>query len=300
MRRILTICLVLMVFLPLSLAPVLGREATAPHLAALINLEKVLQGKKTATIDAGGGVILELTDVDGIMQQNLTIRADGQDLVKLEGGKFIACARLEEGPVTYWAISEFTGGAHCCGQFAFLARAAKGQPVRYLGQTLGYNGGPRDFPGSFLYRQGRLYFKSFDNRFDYFHSSHAECMLVNVPRTYYRLSPTSLSVDNLAFKEVYLKEAAAVDQKIRQQAQRQGRKPEAILRPGFGSGFDSLTFSDNLGQLLVERTILYLYAREDNKAWDTFRQSVQHFYQTTRWVPELQQEITKILGENPY
>jgi hypothetical protein len=292
-RRILAISVVLLV----CLAPAL---VAAAHLAGVTNLEKALEGKQTATVDAGGGVSLVLTAVDGMVRQNLVILADGKKLRDLEGGRFMACARVEADPATFWAISEFTGGAHCCGQFVFLARAAAGQPVRYLGKTMGYNGGPRDFPGSFKERQGQIYFESFDNRFDYFHASHADSMLVNVPQFYYRLSPTALVVDNLPFKDTYLKEAAAADQQIRQQVKGRSRKPEAILRPGFGPGFDGTVFSDNLGQLLVKRTILYLYAREDRKAWDTFKQDVTRFYRTSGWVPELHREITKILSQHPY
>jgi hypothetical protein len=279
--------------------PAQAGVAITARLAAVFNLEKALAGKKTAIVDVGGGVTLELTAVDGTVRQNLVILANGKKLKELESGRFMACAREEAEPATYWAISEFTGGAHCCGRFIFLARAAKGQPVRYLGKTTGYNGGPRDFPGSFKERQGQLYFESFDDRFDYFHASHADSMLVNVPRFYYRLSPIALTVDNRPFKDVYLKEAAAVDRQVRQQADRRGSKSEAMLRPGFGPGFDNMVFTDNLGQLLVKRTILYLYAREDRKAWDTFKRDVPRFYRTA-WVPELQQGITKILNEHPY
>ena len=60
----LTSFFVLLVFL------VQGAPASAPHLTAVISLEKVLVGKKTATVDAGGGVSLELTAVDGIWRQN--------------------------------------------------------------------------------------------------------------------------------------------------------------------------------------------------------------------------------------
>jgi hypothetical protein len=299
-RRTLATCLIFLVLLLQALTPALARDALPPRLAAVVNLEKVLEGKRTASVDAGGGVTLELVGVAAHWRQNLTILADGRKLEELEGGRFMACARVEAGPATYWAISEFTGGAHCCGQFFFLARGASSEKVRYLGKTTGYNGGPRDFPGSFKYQQGHNYFEGFDDRFDYFHASHADSMLVNVPRFYYRLSPTALTVDNLPFKEVYLKEAAGVDQQVRQQAHRQGPKPEAILRGGYQAGFEGMTFSDNLGQLLVKRTILYLYAREDRTAWDTFKRDVQRAYRTTVWVPELQQEIKKILSEHPY
>ena len=292
--RTLAISLVSLIFLTS------GVLAAVPRLTAVINLEKALAGKQTATVDAGDGVSLALTAVAGLVRQNLVILADGKKLQELDGGRFMACARVDAAPATYWAISEFTGGAHCCGQFAFLARAAKGQPVRYLGKTMGYNGGPRDFPGSFQERQGQLYFESFDDRFDYFHASHADSMLVNVPRFYYRLSPLALTVDNLPFQAVFLREVAAVNQQIRQQANRRYRQPEAILSPGYSPGFESMAFSNALGQLLVKRTILYLYAREDRLAWDSLKRDVPRFYRTTAWVPELQQEIEKILKEHPY
>jgi hypothetical protein len=298
-NRILAVGVLLLVLLAQALTPAQAGEIAAPS-PAVVNLEPVLEGKSTASVNAGGGVTLELATVDSRFGQNLTIMADGRQVQKLEGGRFMACARLEAGPVTYWAIGEFTGGAHCCGQFAFLARPAAGQPVRYLGQTVGYNGGPRDFPGSFMARQGQLYFESYDNRFDYFHTSHAESLLVNVPETYYRLTPAAITVDNRPFKDVYMKEAAAVDGKIRQQATPQDGKAKAILKPGFSPGFENLMFSDTLGQLLVKRTILYLYAREDKLAWDTLKRDVSRYYLTSAWVPQLQQEIIKTLGASPY
>lgn len=61
-----------------------------------------------------------------------------------------------------------------------------------------------------------------------------------------------------------------------------------------------MTFSDALGQLIVKRTILYLYAREDRTAWDSFKRDVERTYRTAAWVPELQQEIKKILSQHPY
>ena len=299
-NRILALGVLCLVFLTQTLTPAQAQKMAGAGLAAVVNLETLLEGKSTATVNVGGGVTLGLAAADGGFRQNLTILADGRQVQKLAGGRFIACARLEAGPITYWAISEFTGGAHCCGQFAFLARAAAGQPVGYLGQTMGYNGGPRDFPGLFTYRQGQLYFESFDNRFDYFHTSHADSLLVNVPRTFYRLTPTALTVDNTPFKQEYMNDAAAVDGKIRRRAAPQDGKAEAILRPGSAPGFENMMFFDILGQLLVERTILYLYAREDQLAWDTFNRDVSRYYRTSAWVPQLQQEILKTLKAHPY
>ena len=299
-NRILAAAVLWSVLLAQALTPAQAQEMASPPLAAVVDLEHVLEGKSTATVNVGGGLTLVLAVAPGKFGQGLTILADGQQVQQLEGGKFIACARLEVGPITYWAIAEFTGGAHCCGQFAFLARAGAGQPVRYLGQTRGYNGGPRDFPGSFVYRQGQLYFESLDDRFDYFHASHADCLLVNVPRYYYRLTPTALTVDNLPFKDKYMSEAAGLDQEIRRQAAPQDGKAQAMLKPGLAPGFENMMFFDTLGQLLVKRTILYLYAREDQMAWDTLKRDVSRYYATSDWVPQLQQEIYKTLRADPY
>ena len=107
-------------------------------------------------------------------------------------------------------------------------------------------------------------------------------------------------MNNIPFKPEYLNDAAAVDGKIRQQATPQDGKANAILRPGFSPGFENMMFSDTLGQLLVKRTILYLYAREDQKAWDTLKRDVSRYYLTSAWVPQLQEEILKTLRASPY
>jgi hypothetical protein len=299
MSRIVAIVLAVGLFLAPTIFPTPTRGASGPDLARVVNLESLLEGRASASADAGGGVTLKLTAGTDPMQ-DLAILADGRVLKKLEGGRFTACARLEAGGATFWSIAEYTGGAHCCAQFTFLARAAAGQPVRFLGQTAGYNGGPRDFPGSFVSRGGQLYFVSYDNRFDYFHASHAESLLVNVPRTHYLITPTALRIDNLPFKDVYVKEAAEVDREISQEAARRNGKPQALLRPGFGAGFEGLAFADTLGQLLVKRSILYLYAREDKVAWDTFNRDVSRYYQTSAWAKQLQQEIAGLMRTAPY
>ena len=74
----------------------------------------------------------------------------------------------------------------------------------------------------------------------------------------------------------------------------------AILKPGFGSGFANAEFSDPMGQLLVKRTILYLYAREDHKAWNSLKQGVARYYRTSAGVPQLQREIAKTIHSRPY
>jgi hypothetical protein len=280
----------------------LQAETMAPfRVTAQGDLQKALAGKRTLEVDAGGGVVLKITaGGEGPWQQNLAVLADGRPLCNLEGGGFLAYARLEDRPASYWVVSEFTGGAHCCGRYHFLSRPAPGEPVRYLGVTAGHNGGPLPLPGRFLSEAGRLYFKSLDNRFDYFHASHADCLLVNFPPTFYRLTPTALKVDNQPFKEIYLAALGPVAKESRAQLARRRGKPPAILKPWFGQGFNELQFSDTLGQLLVKRTILYLYAREDREAWQSLNAAVAQDYQTSQWLAELRREMLAKLAEAPY
>ena len=261
-----------------------------PPLAASGSLENLRQEKEPATLDAGGGLTMKLTG-GGNFQENLLLADRGRQVQDLEGGKFLDYARLEQGPATYWVISEFTGGAHCCARYHVLARPVASQAVRYLGATGGDNGGPQPLEKSFIIRQGQLYLKRFDNRFDYFHASHADSLLVNVPPVFYRLTPHSLTLDNAPFKDVYLKEARRVEEEIRQQqAQRRG-KLQAILGPGPVPTHEFLQFTDPLGQLLVRRTILYLAAGEEQSAWESLARDVRRYYQSDKYLPELRREI---------
>jgi hypothetical protein len=50
----------------------------------------------------------------------------------------------------------------------------------------------------------------------------------------------------------------------------------------------------------VERTILYLYAREDQKAWEALKRDVARYYLTSAWAPQLQQEISQLMEQHPY
>jgi hypothetical protein len=291
----------------LSLLLILGvlplkAETMAPfRLAAQGDLPKGMAGKRTLEVDPGGGVVFKITaGGPGPWQQNLAVLADGRPLCHLEGGGFLAYARLEDSPAGYWVVSEYTGGAHCCGRYHFLSRPAPGQPVRYLGVTAGQNGGPLPLAGLFFSRAGRLYFKSLDNRFDYFHASHADSLLVNFPPTFYRLTPSALKVDNLPFKEIYLAALEPVAREIQAQLARRRGKPPAILKPWIGEGFKGSQFSDNLGQLLVKRSILYLYAREDREAWQSLNAALAQDYQTSQWLPELRREMLAKLAEAPY
>lgn len=269
-------------------------------LAADVCLEGLTEKKKEASADLGDGVSVQIFQGKFPMQQNLVVLDRGQKLKELESGKFIQAISFESGPSRFWIISAFSGGAHCCGVYYIFCRPERGQPLRSLGETPGHNGGPLKLKGSVLFGNGEIYFADLDNRFDYFHESHAGSLLVNVPQVFYRLRPDSMQLDNGPFKQGYLKAVARLDGEIAKVAAGRRGKPEAILSPGFGSGYEGLHFSDNLGQLLVKRTILYIYARENARAWQSLETDVKKYYRTARWLPELRREIQGMMSQKPY
>jgi hypothetical protein len=284
----------------LGLAPELA--LAQPHVFSEIDLSSRLEGKKEAVIEGGHGLVLRLTAPPNgrPFGEKLFVGADGHKIAKIKGGKFEQCLGVKEDSASYWIISEYSGGAHCCGVYHFFGQSAPHGPVSYLGKTEGHNGGPLPIRKCLVERQGALFFTDLDNRFDYFHQSHAGSMLVNLPERHYQLSPTGIKVNNLPFKTLYLKHAAATEKEIQQNLKKRPDRPPAILKKGFGRGIAGLNFSDELGQLLVKRTLYLLYAREDQQAWQTFSRDVARYYKSSRYEPELKAEIQKKLQESPY
>jgi hypothetical protein len=271
------------------------------HIFSEIDLAARMEGKKEASIEAGEGLVLHLTGPKvGPFGEKIVLDADGRQVAKIKGGKFEECLGVKQGAAIYWIISEYSGGAHCCGVYHFFGQAGPHKPIRNLGKTEGHNGGPLSIRKQLVERGGALFFTDLDNRFDYFHSSHAGSMLVNLPPRHYQLSPMGIRVNNLPFKAKYLRQAEETQKEIQQVLKNRRVRPPAILKSGFGSGFEGLNFSDGLAQLLVKRTLYLLYAREDQRAWQSFSRDVERYYQTTRFVPQLEADIQKRLQESPY
>jgi len=299
--------MLLRVFLMACLLAFLGPGLiSAPALAKVrvvsdIDLSHRMQGKQAVRVEIDQGVFLELTaPKEGIFGEKLRLAAAAGGSFGVEGGKFEECLGVSVSPAMYWIVSEYSGGAHCCGVYHFFARPESHKPLLYLGKTEGHNGGPLPLRKGIRDVQGTLFFRDLDNRFDYFHESHAGSMLVNRPERFYQVSPTGIRVNNLPFKAVYLKNAEETQREIQEALQKRRTRPPAILKSGFGSGFNAMIFSDALGQLLVKRTIYLLFAREDEDAWESFHRDVARHYQTSRWAPELQAEIRKRLQGLPY
>ncbi len=252
------------------------------------------------TFDAGDGVGFRMAP--GLSERKLmgppvtwmTITVlDGDAPVRdLPDSFYIGYALLAQGDARYWMIGEYTGGMHCCARYHFFARPAPGQALRYLGATAGSAEGIDEEP--FLCRGGALFLEDWDTRFLYFHTPYAQSQLI-LP-THYRLTPSSMSVDNLPFRSRYLEEVKAVDADISQAVSRRTTRPAALLLGKDKGEF----FSDEAGQLLVKRTLFYLYARQDKTAWQTLERDARKLYRQDNGLKQIRSEIRKILAEGPY
>jgi len=102
--------------------------------------------------------------------------------------------------------------------------------------------------------------------------------------------PTGLKLSNTPFKASYLAGVPKIDKEIQQALKARKSRPQAILKKEAG-GLSDFKFTDDLGQLLVKRTILLLYAGEEARAWQELEADVKKYYQSSRWLPELKRDI---------
>lgn len=283
------------------LSPGFSVAGVPPRVTQEIDLEKLTENRTQASLALTPDITLTIAPPpDGMFGEELSLTQRGTSIARFEGGKFMEGAKVEANSSAYWLFSEYSGGAHCCGVYHFFAKPESEKPTVYLGKTRGHNGGPLPLKELLIFKNNRIFFQDMDNRFDYFHESHAGSMLVNTPETFYEVTPSSIKINNAPFRERYLKDAAEADKEIAEAAAKRTGKPPAILKPGFGPGFGGMLFTDDLGQLLVKRTLYYLYAREVQKAWDTFGRDVERYYQTAQWTAELKKEILTTLAGMPY
>jgi hypothetical protein len=252
------------------------------------------------TFDAGDGVRFRMAP--GLSERklmglpvtwmNITVLDGDRPVLNLPDSFYIGYALLAQGDIRYWMIGEYTGGMHCCARYHFFSRPAPGQALRYMGETAGSAQGIDEEP--FLCLGGALYLEDWDTRFLYFHTPHAQSELI-LP-THYRLTPSSLSVDNTPFSSRYIDEAKAIDDEIKEAVAKRTSRPAALLLGKEKGEF----FSDEIGRLLVMRTLFYLYARMDKTAWKTVERDAKTLYRHDKGLKQIRTEIQKILVEQLY
>ena len=251
----------------------------------------------SAIIDAGDGVTFRLIPGSSknapagppSARMEIAVLDDTLTTRKLPDSYYLGYAYLKSGTASFWMIGEYTGGAHCCARYHFFSRPAPGARLRYLGATTGSSEGLDEEP--FLCRDKAVYFKDADIRFLYFHTPYSRSILT-IP-VYYRLEATSLTVQNRPFRKDYLAAVHEIDNELSDVLRKRSTVPEAILLDD-----ESHFFSDELGQLLVKRTILYLYAGEDRKAWSTFDRDVRKYYGTRRTMERIKREIKRTMKDS--
>jgi hypothetical protein len=297
MKRFTAFALWMLLFL--SMPPVCGGEDGSFKILAEDDLVCRVE-YCPGSFDAGDGVRFRMAP--GLSERklmgppvtwmNITVLDGDRPVLNLPDSFYIGYALLAQGDIRYWMIGEYTGGMHCCARYHFFSRPAPGQALLYMGETAGSAQGIDEEP--FLCLGGALYLEDWDTRFLYFHTPHAQSELI-LP-THYRLTPSSMSVDNLPFRNRYIEEAKAVDDELKEAISKRTSRPAALL---FGKDQGKF-FSDEIGQLLVKRTLLHLYARQETTAWKTLERDVRKLYRQDRGLKQIRSEIRKILAEGPY
>jgi hypothetical protein len=272
-----------------------AEEPARLEVLARVNLRTIQPGAPVATAYMGAGITVRVKRHEGEWPGGdvLTVIRGRTKLVETESGLYETAALYRFAGAYHLVVAEYTGGAHCCGQYYVFGRTAEDRTWRYLGATGAENGGPSPAWNVIVLKDGRLYLQEMDNRFDYFHACHACSLLGNMGPQYSLLTPTGLVPDDGPFRKRYLELAAEADAAVAVEANGRSKKPRAILDAP-AKGIEA-AFVDDLGQLLVKRTVFYLRAGEDERAWWELSADVRRFYQTVDGVELLEREITELL-----
>jgi hypothetical protein len=258
-------------------------------------------GEQRGKVEAGQGLTLVLEplqppDPDTGDQTRLTVWDRGVKLKEIRtSGWFLGFSRQETAAATYWLLEDFSGGAHCCFRQHFFCRPAVQAPVKFLGALNLGNAGEETYQKQLQCRDGQAILQGYDDRFAYFMTSYALSGVMFFPR-FHRVSAEGLKLVNGQFKPAYLEEINKIEGYIKEELPKRHRRPPAILS---GTGADGL-LADDLAILLTARTINYLCAREENRAWQTLEQDVARYYRSKEGLKYLQQEIKNRMARQPY
>ncbi|MBN1546962.1 MAG: hypothetical protein JW902_09905 [Syntrophaceae bacterium] len=262
----------------------------------LVCVEEICPG----TLDIGGGVFLQLAPGQKEMMlagppvtwMNIGILDKNRLVRQLPDSFYIGYAQIAHAGASYLMIGEYTGGMHCCSRYHFFARPAPDQDLIYVGTTASTGEGIESNP--FSCHDGALYLEDWDTRFQYFHTPYARSLL-EFP-THYKITLNGLSIDNRPFHVKYLRLAEEMETDIDEIVALRTAVPASILDGKDEEAF----FTDELGQMLVKRTILYLFAKQEEIAWDKLRRDMGKYYQQQGEFEQLQQEIRQYLAKGQY
>jgi hypothetical protein len=277
---------------------VAAAQQQAPlEVIARVNLRTIQKGAPVAVAYMGAGVTVRVKRHTGEWPGGdvLTIVQEGAKLFETESGLFETAALYQCAGSYHLVVTEYTGGAHCCGRYYVFSRAAGTRRWRSIGSSGAENGGPAPAWEALVVKDGRLYLREMDDRFDTFHACHACSLLVNMGPRYSLVTPTGLARADEHFRDEYLVLAEAADAEIASEVRNRRERPHAVLDES-EDGVEA-SFVDDLGQLLVKRTIFLLRAGEERRAWEGFVSDLRTCYQTADGVELLRTEISELLQE---
>src|SRR4030042_2760081 len=180
--------------------PAGGQAVEWPRLAVSVNLEKFIVGercggKQQGEVDTGKGLILKMEPLGGGEPgARLTAWYQNASIIEfITKGWFSGFSRQEAGPVTYWLVEDYSGGAHCCTSHHFFCQPHPQAAVRFLGTINLGHADPTYYQEQLSCKDGMVYHKDFDGRFAYFLTGFAMSGAMFFPR-FHRLTPEGISL----------------------------------------------------------------------------------------------------------
>ncbi len=274
-----------------------AQDAGRLEVLARVRLREIQKGAAVVGAYMGAGITVRVKHAtDGFAAgETLIVLAGGKRLADVEGGIYDTAALYRFEGAYHLVVAEYTGGAHCCGQYHVFSRAAGASSWRLVGASGAENGGPMPAWDVIVAKSGGLYLREWDDRFDYFHACHACSLLINMGPLFSLIAPEGLVPANEEFRDEYARLAAAAGAEVAAEAKRRAKNAAAILGPVDAGG--ERPFTDDLGQLLVKRTIFLVRAGDGGKAWKAFAADVARYYRTADGAEILRAEIIELLRQ---
>lgn len=268
--------------------PSIAQDSTSLAVLSRVNLREVQAGRLSVIVPMGAGITVKLTrPEDSILGQSLRIMHANRVVYKEdEGGAYESAALYKYGDRFYLVVGSYSGGAHCCGGYLICLRNDSTTGWIHVGEAGGENGGPMNASQVLFEHDGKIWLRTLNNDFDGFHSGHAQSSLINAFPEFWEIRDTGgVRRERVVFRDNYLSEVLDASNEIKAALRVRKGVPEAIL----DSGGD---FEDEVGQLLVRRAVLTIYAGEIDRAKSEFMSSVKQMYRSAAGAEKLWAELS--------
>lgn len=182
----------------------------------------------------------------------------------------------------YIILTEYCGGAHG-GYNEYVFILDKNNELKLI--KVFYLGNSPISEKNLLFKNGGLYLYYLDGRFNYFYSCLADSISF---KQYFLIKNDNLIRSNGDFKKEYLKEASDYEKRLEELYQKlSSMSKEAQKKVSFEVWF----------RLLLGKTVNYLLAREEKKAWEDFDETFDKFSLISASPPKEKNEIKREIIE---